>query len=71
MGEIDKKFKELKKQKKSVVISWAIGKFSFGLGLGLLIANYFNQYDFTWFGIGFILLAILVSVPMMCAVLGK
>lgn len=66
-----KKIDKLRKANASVIMSWAMGKFLFGLGLGVLLATYLPLVHWSIHGWWLIVLGIVVSIPACLVVFRK
>lgn len=71
MGFVKNAFERIKKQSLSTVFCWVFAKFLFGVGLGLLLAEYLVGYNWTNIGWLLILISIIISIPALKAVFGK
>jgi hypothetical protein len=59
MGAVEK----FRKLPLSILILHISGKFLFGVGLGLLLASYLQQYDWQLYGWVMIVIALITQIP--------
>jgi len=62
--------KRYRKMSNSVICTTLFAKFLFGVGLGLLIANYFSA-DWQYFGLVVIAASLLLHIPAAVQILKK
>jgi F0F1-type ATP synthase assembly protein I len=71
MGFICVAFERIKKQGSFTLFCWVFAKFLFGVGLGLLLAEYFRGYSWTQMGWLLIFISIVLGVLVAMKVFGK
>lgn len=70
-ARLEKKLHKIRKMSDASFIAWVLGKFLIGLGLGMMVATYFQGHAYYFYGWAFIVLAIIVSIPAMKAACRK
>ncbi|WGI17758.1 hypothetical protein [Methanonatronarchaeum sp. AMET-Sl] len=61
------KFNEFKKQSNRILFITIFAKFLFGVGLGALLASYFQAHDWILWGWILIIVSLLLSIPVIYA----
>ena len=65
------KYEKFMKQSKAIVMTLIFAKFLFGVGLGVLLANYLRGYNWQLYGWLLIIVSLLLHLPAIYKVLIK
>jgi hypothetical protein len=60
---LKKRMEKMKKLSGPILKLYLLGKFLLVLGAGILIASYFPQYDWKFWGLVLVAVAILLKIP--------
>ncbi|MDI6807192.1 MAG: hypothetical protein QMD14_05320 [Candidatus Aenigmarchaeota archaeon] len=71
MGWFAEKFEKFRKQSLRVIFTLIFAKFLFGVGLGVLLASYFQAYDWILCGWLLIVISLLLHIPVIYITLIK
>jgi len=66
-----KRFEKMKKLPRLTLKLWHLGKFLLLLGFGALLAAYFSQYDWQFWGWVLVVAGLLLKLPVLFKLLWK
>ena len=71
MCSLGKKLEKIKKMNMSDFMFWVLGKFLFGLGLGILLPVYFMTFGWQIAGWMLIIFSVILQIPAIVAAFKK
>ncbi|MDI6826509.1 MAG: hypothetical protein QMD36_04990 [Candidatus Aenigmarchaeota archaeon] len=71
MSWFAEEFEKFKRQSFRVIFTLIFAKFLFGVGLGALLASYFQAYDWILWGWSLIVISLLLHIPVIYITLIK